>query len=226
MKNIYKALVAICMAAIMIALCACDTAPQGSQSSPSSSGSSSSSSSEASSSEVQSSSSEASSSEVQSSSSEASSSEIQSSSSEPSFSLAKEITGEKISMEDELFGNFGMGRDIGTAEELEAWYSVIGSYKEEVCNIKVCNMGSTASTMSPENVTAMLELLADAKLELYEAVENPSTGGIICVFAYDQEGQLIWSVGFNGQWLIVDLDGTVSVFNGENTKLLELENYA
>lgn len=96
------------------------------------------------------------------------------------------------------------GHVLGTEKDLTRWREVI-----HVGNIaKVTakdNSMPEPKELSAETTERMIKALADSEsaLKLFEKPQNPATGGALYLTAYDAEGNVLFSIEYTGNWLVV-----------------------
>lgn len=96
------------------------------------------------------------------------------------------------------------GHVLGTEKDLTRWREVI-----HVGNIaKVTakdNSMPEPKELSAETAERMIKALADSEsaLKLFEKPQNPATGGALYLTAYDAEGNVLFSIEYTGNWLVV-----------------------
>lgn len=132
----------------------------------------------------------------------------------------------------------GMFLVTGTGPSLEIVDRVCGTEAEWTRFMNVLHSGEIAridmdlwytefASRLPDTAAArILELLSNAQMKLFEEMDNPTTGGLDRIYAYDENGVLLLNVGYDGYWLSVCFPGDTKIytFDGENCGLDELNS--
>lgn len=121
--------------------------------------------------------------------------------------------------------------DNGTQEDLERWKEFVRNAKPAVIEA-VASVGYTHS-LSDRKANAILEVIRNAHLEIYTMPVNPPMGGGDGyknfgepeVFAYDSDGNILFSVYYNGQWVDVTFEGKAYRFDGLNGGINSIDDY-
>lgn len=123
-------------------------------------------------------------------------------------------TGEQGQITGELIinngGIFGSGTDVlGTDADLDAWNQAI-SERDSIAGLLVSSMNidmNTERDLTQEEITTILDTLEGLSPTVMEELGNPATGGSTHVAAFDINGNRLWSVTLNSNWLMVKVAG-------------------
>lgn len=96
------------------------------------------------------------------------------------------------------------GHVLGTEKELTRWREVIHAGNIAKVTAKDNSM-LEPKELPAEIAERMIKALTDSEsaLKLFEKPQNPATGGALCLTAYDAEGNVLFSIEYTGNWLVV-----------------------
>ena len=96
------------------------------------------------------------------------------------------------------------GHVLGTEKDLTRWREVIHAGNIAKVTAKDNSMPEPKE-LSAETAERMIKALADSEsaLKLFEKPQNPATGGALYLTAYDAEGNVLFSIEYTGNWLVV-----------------------
>ena len=96
------------------------------------------------------------------------------------------------------------GHVLGTEKELTRWREVIHAGNIAKVTAKDNSMPEPKE-LPAEAAERMIKALADSEsaLKLFEKPQNPATGGALYLTAYDAEGNVLFSIEYTGNWLVV-----------------------
>lgn len=114
---------------------------------------------------------------------------------------------------------------LAAQAELKRWEELL--FSREISRLDAGGMNENEKELSPEEAKAILDILKAASLSLYEALENPPTGGTEAVYAYAADGSRLFFASYNGAWLSVQFseENAWYIFNAENSGLEQLAEY-
>ena len=96
------------------------------------------------------------------------------------------------------------GHVLGTEKELTRWREVI--HADNIAKVTAKdNSMPEPKELPAETAERMIKALADSEsaLKLFEKPQNPATGGALCLTTYDAEGNVLFSIEYTGNWLVV-----------------------
>ena len=96
------------------------------------------------------------------------------------------------------------GDVLGTEKELTRWREVI--HANNIAKVIAKDNSMTEPMELPaETAERVIKALADSEsaLKLFEKPQNPATGGVLCLTAYDAEGNVLFTTKYTGNWLVV-----------------------
>lgn len=142
----------------------------------------------------------------------------------PSTESSGVLTGKTLELSNRKLTSFP-DRVLGTENELRRWEEVVQSQK--VVHIEVCNMNSEEKELPPGNAASIMDILTSADVKLFDSLGNPSTGGGIHVIAFDESGDAIFHIVYDGEWFSVQFEDETSsyVFDGTGGSLNTLPDY-
>ena len=93
---------------------------------------------------------------------------------------------------------------LGTEKELTRWREVIHAGNIAKVTAKDNSM-LEPKELPAETAERMIKALADSEsaLKLFEKPQNPATGGALYLTAYDAERNVLFSIEYTGNWLVV-----------------------
>ena len=96
------------------------------------------------------------------------------------------------------------GHVLGTEKELNHWREVIHAGNIAKVTAKDNSMPEPKE-LPAEAAERMIKALADSEsaLKLFEKPQNPATGGALYLTAYDAERNVLFSIEYTGNWLVV-----------------------
>lgn len=96
------------------------------------------------------------------------------------------------------------GHVLGTEKELTRWREVIHAGNIAKVTAKDNSMPEPKE-LPAEIAERMIKALADSEsaLKLFEKPQNPATGGALYLTAYDAERNVLFSIEYTGNWLVV-----------------------
>ena len=96
------------------------------------------------------------------------------------------------------------GHVLGTEKELTRWREVIHAGNIAKVTAKDNSMPEPKE-LPAEAAERMIKALADSEsaLKLFEKPQNPATGGALYLTAYDAERNVLFSIEYTGNWLVV-----------------------
>lgn len=96
------------------------------------------------------------------------------------------------------------GHVLGTEKELTHWREVIHAGNIAKVTAKDNSMPEPKE-LPAEAAERMIKALADSEsaLKLFEKPQNPATGGALYLTAYDAERNVLFSIEYTGNWLVV-----------------------
>ena len=96
------------------------------------------------------------------------------------------------------------GHVLGTEKELTHWREVIHAGNIAKVTAKDNSM-LEPKELPAETAERMIKALADSEsaLKLFEKPQNPATGGALYLTAYDAERNVLFSIEYTGNWLVV-----------------------
>ena len=108
---------------------------------------------------------------------------------------------------------------LASEDERQRWETLLGS--EEIAYLDAGGMDENEKELTAENAQAVLEILREAELGLYQEPFNPSTGGAEQVYAYDAGGALLFCASYDGAGLSVRFgeEDVYYLFDGEGSAL-------
>jgi hypothetical protein len=114
---------------------------------------------------------------------------------------------------------------LAEQSELTRWEELV--FSGEIARLDAGGMSEDEKELSPESAAAILNILKEARLSLYEAQENPPTGGSYAVYAYAADDSRLFSAVYNGAWLSVQFaeEDSSYIFNGEEGGFERLGEY-
>lgn len=101
-------------------------------------------------------------------------------------------------------GETPIGHVLGTEKELTHWREVIHAGNIAKVTAKDNSM-LEPKELPAETAERMIKALADSEsaLKLFEKPQNPATGGALYLTAYDAERNVLFSIEYTGNWLVV-----------------------
>ena len=121
-----------------------------------------------------------------------------------------QITGALVMTNGDIFGT---GTDVlGTDADLDAWNQAI-SERDSIAGLLVSSRNidmNTERDLTDEEITTILDTLEGLSPSVMEEMGNPATGGATNVAAFDRNGNRLWSITLNSNWLIVQVAGDSS----------------
>lgn len=96
------------------------------------------------------------------------------------------------------------GHVLGTEKELTRWREVIHAGNIAKVTAKDNSMPEPKE-LPAETAERMIKALADSEsaLKFFEKPQNPATGGALYLTAYDAERNVLFSIEYTGNWLVV-----------------------
>lgn len=96
------------------------------------------------------------------------------------------------------------GHVLGTEKELTRWREVIHAGNIAKVTAKDNSM-LEPKELPAETAERMIKALTDSEsaLKLFEKPQNPATGGALYLTAYDAERNVLFSIEYTGNWLVV-----------------------
>lgn len=96
------------------------------------------------------------------------------------------------------------GHVLGTEKDLARWREVIHAGNIAKVTAKDNSM-LEPKELPAETAERMIKALADSEsaLKLFEKPQNPATGGALYLTAYDAERNVLFSIEYTGNWLVV-----------------------
>lgn len=127
------------------------------------------------------------------------------SSGESSSSMPEQegITGALVMNSGSIFGS--ATEVLGTDADLNAWNKAI-SGRDSVAKVLVSTM-NTERDLTENEISTVLDTLENLSPTVMDELGNPATGGATNVAAFDRNGNRLWSVTLNSNWLIVQVSG-------------------
>ena len=139
-----------------------------------------------------------------------------------------QITGALVMTNGDIFGT---GTDVlGTDADLDAWNQAI-SERDSIAGLLVSSRNidmNTERDLTDEEITTILDTLEGLSPSVMEEMGNPATGGATNVAAFDRNGNRLWSITLNSNWLIVQVAGDSSrrILEIDETDAMPVQNIA
>ena len=123
----------------------------------------------------------------------------------PSSSVPEqeEITGALVMYSESIFGS--ATEVLGTDADLNAWNKAI-SGRDPIAKVLVSTWNMERD-LTENEISTVLDTLENLSPAVMNELGNPVTGGATNVAAFDRNGNRLWSVTLNSNWLIVQVSG-------------------
>ena len=123
----------------------------------------------------------------------------------PSSSVPEqeEITGALVMYSESIFGS--ATEVLGTDADLNAWNKAI-SGRDPIAKVLVSTWNMERD-LTENEISTVLDTLESLSPAVMNELGNPATGGATNVVAFDRNGNRLWSVTLNSNWLIVQVSG-------------------
>ena len=123
----------------------------------------------------------------------------------PSSSVPEqeEITGALVMYSESIFGS--ATEVLGTDADLNAWNKAI-SGRDPIAKVLVSTWNMERD-LTENEISTVLDTLENLSPAVMNELGNPATGGATNVAAFDRNGNRLWSVTLNSNWLIVQVSG-------------------
>ena len=123
----------------------------------------------------------------------------------PSSSVPEqeEITGALVMYSESIFGS--AAEVLGTDADLNAWNKAI-SGRDPIAKVLVSTWNMERD-LTENEISTVLDTLENLSPAVMNELGNPATGGATNVAAFDRNGNRLWSVTLNSNWLIVQVSG-------------------
>ena len=123
----------------------------------------------------------------------------------PSSSVPEqeEITGALVMYSESIFGS--ATEVLGTDADLNAWNKAI-SGRDPIAKVLVSTWNMERD-LTENEISTVLDTLESLSPAVMNELGNPATGGATNVAAFDRNGNRLWSVTLNSNWLIVQVSG-------------------
>ena len=123
----------------------------------------------------------------------------------PSSSVPEqeEITGALVMYSESIFGS--ATEVLGTDADLNAWNKAI-SGRAPIAKVLVSTWNMERD-LTENEISTVLDTLENLSPAVMNELGNPATGGATNVAAFDRNGNRLWSVTLNSNWLIVQVSG-------------------
>ena len=115
----------------------------------------------------------------------------------------KEITGALVMYSESIFGS--ATEVLGTDADLNAWNKAI-SGRDPIAKVLVSTWNMERD-LTENEISTVLDTLENLSPAVMNELGNPATGGATNVAAFDRNGNRLWSVTLNSNWLIVQVSG-------------------
>lgn len=134
---------------------------------------------------------------------ETSSSAPSSGESSSSIPEQKGVTGALVMNSGSIFGS--ATEVLGTDADLNAWNKAI-SGRDSIAKVLVSTMNMERD-LTENEISTVLDTLENLSPTVMDELGNPATGGATNVAAFDKNGNRLWSITLNSNWLIVQVAG-------------------
>ena len=123
----------------------------------------------------------------------------------PSSSVPEqeEITGALVMYSESIFGS--ATEVLGTDADLNAWNKAI-SGRDPIAKVLVSTWNMERD-LTENEISTVLDTLENLSPAVMNELGNPATGGATNVAAFDRNGNRLWCVTLNSNWLIVQVSG-------------------
>lgn len=123
----------------------------------------------------------------------------------PSSSVPEqeEIIGALVMYSESIFGS--ATEVLGTDADLNAWNKAI-SGRDPIAKVLVSTWNMERD-LTENEISTVLDTLENLSPAVMNELGNPATGGATNVAAFDRNGNRLWSVTLNSNWLIVQVSG-------------------
>ena len=94
---------------------------------------------------------------------------------------------------------------LGTDADMNSWNKAI-SGRDSIAKVLVSTMNMERD-LTENEISTVLDTLENLSPTVMDELGNPATGGATNVAAFDKNGNRLWSITLNSNWLIVQVAG-------------------